>query len=205
MNLQRVEDASRVLLGGGVRLLHVHRFAPTDAGHLARLLHWAELPQGARVMDMGCGTGEMARQWAALRPDLDWVLVNLSPLQLAYAPDAMRQRCCDMRSVPEGDGSFDAVVCCFAIGHEDAGEVYREMARLLAPGGVAFVYDMVGDGSKLVELDYTVGDRGAMERAGRGAGLVLDWYMEPTDQLQECVVKAYFDPVRPAIWRWVKP
>lgn len=214
MNLERVEAATRLLVENGERLLHLHRFASTEAAHLARLLQWADLPPKARVVDLGCGTGEMARQWSRLRPDLDWTLVNLSPVQLAYVPETMRQYCCDMRQVPEWDESYDAALCCFAIGHEEAREVYSEMARLLVPGGVAFVYDMIcatGVHQGVRQLDYTVNTRDAMEAAGREAGLRLDLYLEPTGDTTRWATQVcpegmpYFVGTAPAIWRWIKP
>ena len=209
MRLDAVEAATRGVVDRGERLLHIHRFADTESGHLARLLQWAEIPPKARVIDLGCGTGEMARQWSRLRPDLDWVLVNLSPVQLAYAPATMRQHCVDMRQVPEEDGAFDVALCCFAIGHEDAGEVYDEMARLLTPGGVAFVYDMTCDTgvhAGVRQLDYAVSTREAMETAGRESGLRLDVYLEPTSTATHWVeATGHFAGTTPGIWRWIKP
>ncbi len=213
MNLAVVEQATDRLVARGERLLHCHRFAATDAAHCARLARWAELPTQGQVVDLGCGTGELVRHWAPHHPDLTWVLVNISAAQLAHAPAIGRQQVADMRAVPEPDGSCVAALCTFAIGHVPAEDVYTEMARLVQPGGVVWVYDLVCEAGyhlPLRLLDYTVGTRARMETLGRQAGLILDTYLEPRDHERNPArllgaEAAYFTGTRPAIWRWIRP
>ena len=210
LNLSVIEQQTHVLVEAGERLFQLHRFADGDSAHVARLERWAEFPHLGRVVDMGCGTGEMARLMRRVRPDLDFVLVNLSPVQLAYAPIDMRKHLCDFRCVPQPDESFDAVMFCFSIGHELVAEALREAARLLKKGGVLFIYDMVlveGDGARLSALDYTVGKRADLEKAADG--FQLDFFMEPTDNgthgrrvLGDGALS--FAGTAPAIWRFIR-
>jgi len=213
-NIAALDEAIRTMLASGQNICQVHRFAADDPGHIRRLSRWADLPRNASVVDMGSGTGEVARLWHLCRPDLAFNLVNISQFQLDCLPGwGAKQHCCDMTDVPEPDNRFDAAICCFAIGHVDKpGDAFKEMSRLVKPGGIVFVYDMIrlrGDNRAMAELGYTVGPRGTLDDASRANGLDLDIYMEPipVPGFGESVLGAdygkYFAGVVPAIWRFV--
>ena len=213
LDLTALADATRAAVSAGHRVFQAHRFADTELAHLDRLERWAELPHGARVIDLGCGVGSVAQRFQARRPDLRFYLVNISAAQLEYAPE-FPSYCGDFCSVPEPDGSFDAVLFCFAIGYADRDTALAEAYRLLRPGGVLFIYDMVrvsGDNQGMQEVSYTVDPRASMEQAARQAGFVSDFYLEPADRgnYGEMVLGPQFDTIFhgtiPAIWRWVKP
>ena len=210
-NLEAIEQATLHGLQLGHRVLQAHRFAQNDLEHVRRLTLWADLPNDARVVDMGSGVGEVASIWNKFQPDIEFVLVNISPLQLELSPPGMARYCCDMTDVPEPDQAFDAAICCFSIGHVNRSEAFREMARLVKPGGIVFIYDMVrvsGDNSRLLELAYRVDGRNDMEVCARLADLHLDFYLEPVDEGWFGPVAMgedfdhYFGDVKPAIWRF---
>jgi SAM-dependent methyltransferase len=100
-------------------------------------------PGPGRCLDVGCGTGIAFPMLAAL----DWSIVGLdvSADQLAAAEaraHAARVRlvCADATVLPFPDSSFDASVSLLThTDFEDVGAVFREMARVVAPGG-HFVY-----------------------------------------------------------------
>jgi cyclopropane fatty-acyl-phospholipid synthase-like methyltransferase len=104
----------------------------------------AALPAGARVLDLGCGSGEpmlaelVARGYLATG-------VDLSPSQVAEA-----RRRCPGATVLEGDlaevvlaaGSFDGVVAYDSIWHvpcEQHALVFKRIREWLVPGGVALL------------------------------------------------------------------
>lgn len=210
-NLEAVEQATIGAVQGGHLVLQAHRFAENDLAHVRRLTLWADIENGARVVDMGSGVGEVARIWNLFQPDIEFVLVNISPLQLALSPPDMARYCCDMTNVPEPDQAFDAAICCFAIGHVDRFKALREMARLVKPDGIVFVYDMVrvsGDNTLMETIGYRVDGREVMEKYADMADLALDLYIEPMDegwygpQTLGDDFDRYFGDVKPAVWRF---
>jgi ubiquinone/menaquinone biosynthesis C-methylase UbiE len=101
------------------------------------------LPEQARILDAGCGTGEIASRLAALFPNarvlgVDIIDAHLDLARTRYAALAPRLTF-EHQSVfelNEPDHSFDLTVCrhvLHAIPHADA--VVRELARVTRPGG----------------------------------------------------------------------
>src|SRR5579884_3700201 len=86
-HLPQIEFASNWAIKSNRRIFQFFRFGQTDLLHVGRLLHWAEFPAKAKVIDMGCGTGEVARIMKGLRKDLSFCLVNLSEFQLKFCSE----------------------------------------------------------------------------------------------------------------------
>ena len=93
---------------------------------------------GAKVvLDAACGTGTLAQALHAL---------GLHVSCLDVAPDAVfpagtRGIHADLNArLPLDDGAFEAIVCVEGVEHvENLHHLFREFARLLAPGGLAVV------------------------------------------------------------------
>jgi len=95
---------------------------------------------GARVLELGCGTGEFTRRLADAGSRL--VALDLSADLLARArPKVPLSRVCFLRAdamiLPFGDASFDAVYGCSILHHLEAETALREVRRVLRPGGRA--------------------------------------------------------------------
>ena len=110
----------------------------------ARLDRWLErflpgLGDGARLLDIGCGTGH---QMAALRArGFEVTGVDGSAEMLAHArannPEAELYEA-DVARLPLPDESFDIVLCVEVLRYLESPELaVAEMARVLRPGGVA--------------------------------------------------------------------
>ena len=99
----------------------------------------AHLTGARRILDLGCGEGQLARRVAARDPS-PWVVgVDITAGQIeAAARRAGRVVYARARAeaVPFASASFDAVVICLTLEHLDPFEpAVEEVARLLQPGG----------------------------------------------------------------------
>jgi len=97
------------------------------------------VPDGAAVLDAGCGTGAVID---ALADRYDCTGVDVDEPSLAIArsrrPEVRFQQA-SAETLPFGDASFDAVLSLDVIGTagvRDKGGLVREAARVLRPGGV---------------------------------------------------------------------
>jgi SAM-dependent methyltransferase len=90
-----------------------------------------------RVLDVGCGEGQIARRAAALGADV--VGVDPTDAQIVVARERAggpRYARSTAEHLPIRDRSLDAVVMCLVIEHLDPFEPsIEEMARVLEPGG----------------------------------------------------------------------
>lgn len=104
----------------------------------------------ARVLDVGCGTGELLRRLRAKYPAA--ALAGLDPVaeMLAVARDKLGGKE-DLRigyadSLPWAAGSFDVVVSCNMFHYiTHPVEALREMARVIVPGGALVLTDWCDD------------------------------------------------------------
>lgn len=132
--------------------------APLDLGVLDHFV--ASLPAtDAPVLDAGCGAGRMLGYLAARGVErVDGV--DLSPAMIREAraahPEAVLA-VADLAALPFDDAVFRGVLSWYSIIHvapDDSGAVLRELARVLAPGGVMLLGFQSGAGERLVDGAY---------------------------------------------------
>jgi ubiquinone/menaquinone biosynthesis C-methylase UbiE len=104
----------------------------------------------SRVLDVGCGTGELLRRLRAKYTDAFLAGLDPVPEMLAVGANKLSGKE-DLRigyadSLPWPSGSFDVVVSCNMF-HYISHPVHalREMARVLRPGGVVVLTDWCDD------------------------------------------------------------
>lgn len=119
--------------------------------HLALVLEAADLFRGARVLELGCGTGWLSIGLAQMGCDVVGVDISPAAIRLAEGLAATRAPtqvvgplsflAYDGKTLPVPDESVDRVVCYDAFHHvRDQAATIREFARVLRKGGrVAFL------------------------------------------------------------------
>ena len=104
----------------------------------------------SRVLDVGCGTGELLRRLRAKYPEAPLAGLDPVPEMLAVARDKLSGRE-DLKigyadALPWSAGSFDVVVSCNMFHYiTHPLEALREMARVLRPGGTLVLTDWCDD------------------------------------------------------------
>jgi SAM-dependent methyltransferase len=100
-----------------------------------------DVTAGTRVLDVGCGTGIVARRAAARGATVVGVDLNAQMLAVARTADpAIEWIVADAGDLPLGDGAFDRVFCHQGLQFfPDPAAAVREMRRVLAPGGTLTV------------------------------------------------------------------
>lgn len=143
-NLEAVEASTVAGLEAGHRVFHTHRFAEDDQGQVALLLEEMDPPEGAIVLDAGCGIGEVSRLMSEIRPDLSFVLVNVSPFQMSLCPVGEQYLPVleDCHDLDIADENVDAVMFSSALCQMDTAVALAEAARVLRAGGVLLINDM---------------------------------------------------------------
>lgn len=109
----------------------------------------AELPRGARVLEVGCGGGQLAVRLAGKRADLTITGLDLSPEQVARAKErarAVAERVTFVEgsalSLPFDDEHFDAVISVASVKHwPDPLRGLSECVRVLRPSGALAVVE----------------------------------------------------------------
>ena len=105
-------------------------------------------PRGLRTLDVGCGGGLLAEEFARLGCRVTGVDPSLPSLETARAHAAAEGLQIDYREgsgerLPFSDGAFACAYCCDVLEHvDDVGATIAEIARVLEPGGV-FLYDTI--------------------------------------------------------------
>lgn len=107
-----------------------------------------QLPDGAEILEVGCGTGPVSRE-LAVRPGVSRVVgIDPSPVFLATARNLGKSLPNlsfiegDGRSLPCDNSSFDAVIFHTTLTHvPQPSSALSEAFRALRPGGILVVFD----------------------------------------------------------------
>jgi SAM-dependent methyltransferase len=142
---------------------------------------------GARVVDVGCGTGRLEPYLAAK---------GLAPSGIDLSPEMIRVArrdhpgfgfdVADLRDLPFGDASLAGVVCWYSLmflAAADRPAAFGELARVVKPGGYLVTAFKAGDSQ--------------VRRAGRstGLGVEFDVYWLSPDEMERRLTDAGFATV----------
>jgi demethylmenaquinone methyltransferase/2-methoxy-6-polyprenyl-1,4-benzoquinol methylase len=113
------------------------------------------LPEGALVLDLACGTGDLSRLGA--RRGYRMVGTDLSAGMLAANGASTPLVEADGSRLPFADGAFDGLVCGYALRNfTDLEGTLRECARVLRPGGRLAVLEVDAPSARLWRAGYDV-------------------------------------------------
>jgi ubiquinone/menaquinone biosynthesis C-methylase UbiE len=134
--------------------------------HACALRH-AGIRNGMRVLELATGSGEMFGRLVKANPAGETFGIDLSPNMAAMTQRRARrafpkaQAHCgavDVRSLPFGNASFDAVVCCYLfelLAQDDIRLTLREIRRVLRPRG-KFALVVIGQNATVFNRLYGV-------------------------------------------------
>ena len=106
----------------------------------------ANLPAGAKVLDMGAGSCPYRPMFAHCRYETQ-DFAGLGDDQLRHGGYGRIDYRCDISSVPVADEGFDAILCTEVLEHvREPIKVVQEMARILKPGGRLMLTAPLGSG-----------------------------------------------------------
>lgn len=163
---QRVSHDRHYLPGMGLNFLlplydPVTRLMGMQAVH-HRLAEQAELDSAQRVLEIGCGTGNLTLLVKQRSPHLDVVGLDPDAKALARAARKARRAGLDLHldrgfadELPYPDSSFDRVLSALVFHHLEATSrlaTMREVLRVLRPGGSLHLVDFGGDNHHLKGL-----------------------------------------------------
>ena len=144
----KVTEAPPQTLEGLMRALELRAADPQQRAMLNAYLTDAALPLGARLLEVGCGTGAVSRVLATWPGVSETIGVDPSPVFVAKARElaagltALAFEEADGRSLPFGGDTFDAVVFHTTLCHVPGPDVMlREAVRVLRPGGRVAVFE----------------------------------------------------------------
>lgn len=138
--------------------------AEDHQGNLIRALGEIAPLSGARVLEVGAGTGRITRALLAQGATVTATEISPSMVEVArrnlagFAPERWTVDVADTRSLPTPDGWADVAVAGWVLGHfrewhaaswrEAVSEALAEMERNLHSGGVLIVVETLGTGNE---------------------------------------------------------
>ena len=171
------------------------------------------------VLDVGTGTAQIPIELAKRHSQVHVTAIDMAEHMLRVGRNNVERagltarielRACDAKRMPFADGAFDAVISNSIVHHiPEPIAVFREMSRVVKPGGLIFVRDLLRPADR-PSLDFIVrtyaGDANAHQQKmfaeSLHAALTLD-------EVRSLVTQVGFDATAVTQtsdrhWTWVK-
>jgi len=142
----------------------------------------ALLPPNARLLEIGCGPGNITRYLLAARPDLRITATDMAPhmVQLAQINNpSVHCQVLDARSISQLSGLFDGIISGFCLPYlstEDCHKLIADSAALLNTGGLAYFSTIEADAQHQTGYATT----------SNGKDTFYIWY-QPTEELEQAL------------------
>jgi demethylmenaquinone methyltransferase/2-methoxy-6-polyprenyl-1,4-benzoquinol methylase len=118
--------------------------AGQDVRWREQVIREAKLRADARLLDLGAGTGDLAREALNQQPDAKVVAADftLEMMRVGQLNGSLPWSAADALNLPFGDKTFDAVVSGFLMRNVgDIQQALKEQYRALKPGGRIVILD----------------------------------------------------------------
>jgi 2-polyprenyl-3-methyl-5-hydroxy-6-metoxy-1,4-benzoquinol methylase len=143
-------STSYIIDGGEPGAARLAVLGRTLAASSESFLKRTGLRPGVRVLDVGCGSGELTGWMADLvgpaevvGVDVDLTVLSIARERWGAHPSAPRFLLADASNMPAALGRFDVVYARFLLSHQtDPLGVLRDLRALCRPGGVVAVEDV---------------------------------------------------------------
>ncbi|MGQ0803828.1 MAG: ubiquinone/menaquinone biosynthesis methyltransferase [Actinomycetota bacterium] len=162
------------------------------------------LPKGARVLDLGCGTGDLCEELRAVGDSPVGIDLSAGMLGAAHTPAPLVRG--DALRIPVPDGAVDGVVSGFALRNVvDLDALFSECARVLRPGGRMAMLETDEPNNRVLQAGHRLWFRRVVPVLGGRLGRDREAYrylprstayLPPTTELLALVGVAGFDDVR---------
>ena len=136
----------------------------------------ADLPPGAQVLDLACGTGDLTKAlvlkgFAVTGLDISQEMMEVGKVKCAGLEPQPEFMLGSAGSIPFADGRFDAVTIAFGLRNFDHREqCLKEIRRVLRPGGRLAVLEFAVPRNRLWRAVYLSYFKISMRVAGRIVG-----------------------------------
>lgn len=183
---------------GNVAENYRHSVVHANGEDLARMIKLIQAVGGGRVLDVGCGAGHVAINAAPVASEVvafdltENMLEQVKILAVERGVANVTTQLGSADSLPFPDASFDVVATRYSAHHwQNPAQAAHEMARVLKPGGVCLVSDIIAlenpvhdtflqtieflrDGSHV--RDYRVSEWTAfLNAAGLSVSVEMEW------------------------------
>lgn len=216
-NEAEIAAATKDMVERGMSVFEMFMLADGDDDHCYKLLDFYNPVHRAVVVDMGAGIGSVAAMMHDYRPDLTFILVNNNRFQLSLMSYGVPWYA-DMDHTGLQDGIADLVIFNYSLGYGPIlDHTLREAYRLLAPGGVLGLWDIVGESMRVNrDLHYHVRQWSEITYSAMTNGFILDNVHMPTNPSTKQFEKFcpdYFQAIQhemrgaisPILARFIKP
>lgn len=155
----------------------LHRYWRNRALRMAGSLLARRRPE--KILDVACGTGDVAFRLHKIYPDARITGLDLSPGMLRIAEGKLAAMDADAReridftegdslALPYPDDNFDLVTVAYGVRNfERLQDGYREMRRVLKPGGVLCVVELSEPASAPIKALYRLYSRHVIPFVGK--------------------------------------
>jgi ubiquinone/menaquinone biosynthesis C-methylase UbiE len=161
------------------------------------------LPEGSRVLELGCGNGKTLRgmlkmPWRITAVDISPTAVEICRVMAKgmKGQGGLDLLTADARALPFRPGSFDAVFAFHVIGHvyfADRQEMVKEVSRVLVPGGRMFFRDF-----SVADFRFGSGKEVETGTFMRGDGVITHYFTR--EELSGLFRELTTVSISPAVW-----